>query len=63
VLIGAGIYGFVLGATSNTEITVMGNTSKSGSVGAVAIFLGAILLILNHRRLLTSVERLFRSSN
>jgi hypothetical protein len=62
-LIGAGIYALVLGATSSTEISIMGNTFKSESVGAMAIFLGAVAIILNYRRLLTSVERLFRSSS
>ncbi|MHB0772325.1 hypothetical protein ACYCVF_25205 [Bradyrhizobium sp. 1.29L] len=56
-LICVGVYGMWVGATSSTEINIMGNSFKSGSVGIASIFIGAVVLILNHRRLLTSVER------
>jgi hypothetical protein len=41
-----------------TEISIVGNSFRSGNVGIAAIFLGVVLLIANYRRLLTSVERL-----
>jgi hypothetical protein len=52
--------GFALwhGSTSDTEISIVGSGFKSGSIGAVAIFLGAALILFVFRRLLTSVERL-----
>jgi hypothetical protein len=58
VLMGFGSFALWRGSEGTTEISIVGNSFKSGNVGAVAIFLGVVLLIANYRRLLTSVERL-----
>ncbi|MGX9424093.1 MULTISPECIES: hypothetical protein [Bradyrhizobium] len=58
VLLALGGFAVWHGSTSDTEINILGSSFKSGSIGAVAIFLGALLIVLIFRRLLTSVERL-----
>ncbi len=55
----AGVVLVVLGTAGQlTELTLFGNTFKSETVGAVGIFCGAVLVILNVRRVMRSVERL-----
>jgi hypothetical protein len=57
-LVIAGCVLVYLGATGHSEISMFGNTVSTGSVGAVGIFCGALLGIMNTRRLLKSLERL-----
>lgn len=58
MVIGAGIALVWLGASGATELNLFGNTFNSQSVGAVGIFCGAVIVILNVRRIMKSVERL-----
>jgi hypothetical protein len=58
MIVGAGVALVWVGASGHTELTLFGNTFKSETVGAVGIFCGAVLLILNVRRVMRSVERL-----
>jgi hypothetical protein len=57
-LIGGGIFLVWLGAQGDTEIYLFGNTFRSQNVGVVGIFCGAVLVTLNVRRALRSLERL-----
>lgn len=58
ILVVAGIAFVWLGAQGNTTFTFFGNTFKSENVGIVALGLAVLMVILNFRRLLKSVERL-----
>lgn len=57
-LVVAGCVLVYLGATGHSEITLFGNQVSTGSVGVVGIFCGAVLGIMNTRRLLKALERL-----
>jgi hypothetical protein len=58
MVVGAGVALVWVGATGHTELTLFGNTFKSETVGAVGIFCGAVIVILNVRRVMKSLERL-----
>ena len=47
----------VIGATGDTEFNLFGQSFKSSNVGIAALFIGAVLVILNIRRLLTSYDK------
>ena len=52
-----GVVLVAIGAAGNTEFTFFGQSFRSQNVGIAALFLGAALIVLNVRRVLTSVER------
>jgi hypothetical protein len=58
MIIGAGIALVWVGAVGHTELTLFGNVFKSETVGAVGIFCGTVIVILNVRRVMKSLERL-----
>ena len=58
ILVIAGIALVVLGAKGNTTFSFFGNDFSSENVGIVALALAVLMVILNFRRLLKSVERL-----
>src|SRR5437870_12029097 len=47
-----------LGSKGQTELNLFGQKIKSSNVGISAIFIGAVLIIVNINRVLDSVERL-----
>ena len=57
-IIGAGCLLVYWGSTGYSEITLFGNKLNTSNVGAVGIVSGAVLTVLNIRRLLKSLERL-----
>jgi hypothetical protein len=46
-----------LGSTGDTEFNLFGQTFKSQSVGVAAIFIGAVLIVLNIRRMLNAIKK------
>jgi len=54
----AGIFLAWRGATGDTEFSFFGQTFKSTNIGIAALFIGAVLFVLNFRRVLTSIERI-----
>ena len=61
-LIDFGVFALWWGRNGYTEIAIVGMNFKSGRVGGVLLLIGVILLIFNYRRLLTSAERLTKST-
>jgi hypothetical protein len=47
-----------LGAVGYSEVTLFGNRLSTASVGAVGIFCGAVIGVMNTRRALAALERL-----
>ena len=47
-----------LGAAGNSELRLFGNRVSTESVGVVGIFCGAVLGVMNVRRMLKALERL-----
>ena len=54
----AGVVLVYLGAKGGTSFKLFGNEFQSETVGAVGIFCGAVIIILNIRRIMKSLERL-----
>lgn len=52
-----GVVLVVVGATGDTEFNLFGQSFKSANVGVAALFIGAVLVILNVRRLLSSYDK------
>jgi hypothetical protein len=58
IIVVAGIALVWIGAGGDTELTLFGNTFKSQTVGAVGIFCGAVIVIMNVRRVMKSLDHL-----
>ncbi len=58
LLLAAGIILVYRGATGATEFSFLGQTFKSTNAGIAAFFMGAVLIAVNFRRVLTSLERI-----
>jgi len=56
-VIAGGVF-LILGASGYSEITFFGSSIKSSHVGVACAFLGAAVIVLSFRRVLTSLERL-----
>jgi hypothetical protein len=57
LLVLAGVVLVWLGAQGSTKFNIFGNDFSSDNVGIASLFIGAVLVILNFRRVLKSVER------
>jgi len=51
-----GAYFIRLGATGTTKVTLFGQTLESTNVGIAAVFIGAVLIVRNVRRILKVIE-------
>jgi hypothetical protein len=51
-----GVVLVVVGATGDTSFSFFGQSFRSGNVGIAALFLGAVLVVLNIRRVLKSSD-------
>ena len=52
-----GVVLVIIGATGDTEFNLFGQSFKSANVGVAALFIGAVLVVLNVRRLLSSYDK------
>jgi hypothetical protein len=62
LLAGLGVVLVYLGATGSSDITLFGSTLSSESVGVTAIFIGAVVIIVAFRRVLTSHDVVLKPS-
>jgi hypothetical protein len=58
VLVAAGIALVWLGSKGTTTFKLFGNDFTSDNVGVASLFIGVVLVVLNFRRVLKSVERI-----
>jgi len=52
-----GVVLVLIGANGNTELSFFGQSFKSENIGIASLFIGAVLVVLNVRRLLLSYEK------
>lgn len=57
VLAAMGVYLVYIGASGDTEFSYFGQKFRSTNAGIAAIFIGAVLIVLNVRRILTSFDK------
>jgi hypothetical protein len=58
ILLVGGVYLALGGGLADTKFTLFGNEFSSTSVGVSMAFIGAVLVVVTFRRILSSVDRL-----